>query len=63
VRGDKNNELSILVGTLVFGGKHAVFATFLQPKRGVDGYPVVEVELPRDKPGAKPIMVRAAVRL
>jgi hypothetical protein len=63
VRGDKDNRLSIVVGTPVFGGKHAAFATFLEPKRRVDGYPVVEVEFPRDKPGAKPIIVRAAVRL
>jgi hypothetical protein len=63
VRGGKDNELSILVGTPVFGGKNVAFATFLQPKRGVDGFPVVEVEFPGDKPGAKPIFVRAAVRL
>jgi hypothetical protein len=63
VRGEKDNELSILVGTPVFGAKQSAFATFLEPKRRVEGYPVVVVEFPAGNPGAKPILVRAAVRL
>jgi hypothetical protein len=63
MRGDQENVLSILVGTPVFGGKHDVFVTFLEPKRRVDDYPVVEVEFPGGMPKAKSIVVRAAVRL
>jgi hypothetical protein len=60
VRGDKPNELSILVGTPVFGGKHEAFAT-------VHGEPfgklaTVEVAFPGKEPDAKPIILKAAVR-
>jgi hypothetical protein len=61
VRGDRDNQLSILVGTPVFGGKHEAFATYYEGFRGESG-PVVEVEFPGKEPGAKPLLVRAEVR-
>jgi hypothetical protein len=65
VRGEEDNELSILVGTPVFGGKHKAFVTLndsflrLAPDAG---YPVLEVEFPGKESGAKPITVRAKIR-
>jgi hypothetical protein len=65
VRGEKDNELSILVGTPVFGGKHKAFVTLdesfltLAPDAAC---PVVEVEFPGKDPGAKPMIVRAKMR-
>jgi hypothetical protein len=65
VRGGEDNELSILVGTPVLGGKHKAFVTLddsflrLAPDAGC---PVVEVEFPGREPGAKPIIVRAKMR-
>jgi hypothetical protein len=64
VRGDKDNQLSILIGTPVFGGKHEVFATVYQSFRRLAGdksFPTVEIEFPGKDPGAKPITTRAEV--
>jgi hypothetical protein len=61
VRGDKPNELSILVGTPVFGGKYETFATYYEGFRDVRS-PDVEVEFPGKEPGARPLLVKAAVR-
>jgi hypothetical protein len=61
VRGDRDNGLSILVGTPVFGGKHEAFATVYEVFRDV-GAPVVEVEFPGKDSGARPIVARAEVR-
>jgi hypothetical protein len=58
-RGDQANELSILLGTPVFGGKHQAFATV---DKGLPGLPVVEMAFPGKDPGVKPITTRAAVR-
>jgi hypothetical protein len=61
----QDNELSILVGTPVLGGKHEAFATVYQSFRelaGGESFPVVEVRLPGKDPGARPILTRAAVR-
>jgi len=63
--GGKDNELSILVGTPVFGGKHEAFATVIHSFRGLAGpeaFPAVEVEFPGKDPAAKPIIARAKVR-
>jgi hypothetical protein len=60
----KNNQLSILVGTPVFGGKHEAFATVHQSFRvlaGDKGFPAVEIEFPGKDSGAKPILARAEV--
>jgi hypothetical protein len=65
VRGDKENQLSILVGTPVFGSKHEVFATVYQSFLRLAGdraFPSVEIEFPGKDPGAKPILARAEVR-
>jgi hypothetical protein len=65
VGGDRENQLSILVGTPVFGGKHEAFATVDEWFPGLAGrgtFPVVEVEFPVKDSGAKPITTRATVR-
>jgi hypothetical protein len=65
VVGDRDNELSILVGTPVFGGKHEVFATVderFPELAGRGKLPVVEVEFPVKDSGTKPITMRAKVR-
>ena len=64
VRG-KENELSILVGTPVVGGKRAAFVTVYEPFArivGGDKYPVVDVEFSARDPGAKPVVTRAKMR-
>jgi hypothetical protein len=65
VRGDKDNQLSILVGTPVFGGRHEAFATIDERFPAFSGdqtLPVVAVEFPGKDSGAKPITTRAEVR-
>jgi hypothetical protein len=65
VRGERDNQLSILVGTPVFGGKHESFATVYQSFRELAGdrnFPVVEVEFPGKASDAKPTIARAKVR-
>jgi hypothetical protein len=61
VRGDKDNQLSILVGTPVFGGKHEAFAVVDEwfPKLAGGKFPVVKVEFPGKDLGAKPIATGA----
>jgi len=61
VRG-KDNQLSILVGTPVFGGKHEAFATVVQSFRGEKSFPIVAGEFPGKDSGAKPIITRAEMR-
>src|SRR5262249_24647596 len=64
VRG-RDNQVSILVGTPGFGGKHEAFATVYEGFHKLAGYksfPVVEVEFPGKDPGAKSILTRAEVR-
>lgn len=65
----RDTELSILVGTPVFGSKHEAFATVYQPfhrlafdDKEQNCFPVVEVEFPGDDPGAKPTSATAKVR-
>jgi hypothetical protein len=61
VRGGQENQLSVLVGTPVFGGKHRAFATIYELFRG-DSVPIVEVEFPGKESGPKSIVTRADVR-
>jgi hypothetical protein len=64
-RGGKDNELSILVGTPVFGTKRESFATVYQSFRSLAGdksFPIAEVEFPGKRSGARPIVARAEVR-
>src|SRR5262249_50492904 len=61
VRGGKDNQLSILVGTPVAGGRHEAFASVDRVFRG-DSLPVVEVEFPGKDAGAKAFITRAKVR-
>jgi hypothetical protein len=65
VRDGQDHELSILVGTPVFGGKYPAFATVYQTFReltGGAGYPVVEVEFPGKDSSARPIRERTKMR-
>jgi hypothetical protein len=60
VRGADKNDLSILVGTPVFGGKHEAFATVFLER--FDEIATVEVAFPSKEPDAKPIVLKAAMR-
>jgi hypothetical protein len=60
VRGDKEKELSILVGTPVFGDKQEAFATVYGDRFQQCAH--VEVAFPGKEPSAKPILLKAAMR-
>jgi hypothetical protein len=65
VRGDRDKELSILVGTPTFGSKQELFATVFEPFHQLAGdevFPVVELEFPGKDSDSKPITTRAQVR-
>jgi hypothetical protein len=64
-RGDKDNQLSILLGTPVYGGKREAFATFFHSLPQVtnhSGFPTVEIEFPISNPDGPPIQARVAFR-
>lgn len=60
-RNNKVNQLSILVGTPVFGGKYPAFAAQFDPFPE-DIVPVLEVEFPAADPAGKPIKASGKVR-